>query len=137
MNLNPLGINPGAIVGAIVALPKAILDMSDNVARLLLNDFYQGLGPTSDQTIRRERQGDVVRAVLERVTGGSHDAVTLGRALGDAAAEKDLRRAMTEGGTNGSSPGASSIIQLRKSFCLEVSANARCSEARAQVFRRW
>jgi hypothetical protein len=34
MNLNPLGINPGAIVNAIVALPKAILEMSENVARL-------------------------------------------------------------------------------------------------------
>lgn len=64
---------------------------ADNVARLLLNDFYQGLGPTSDQTIRRERQGDVVRAVLERVTAGSHDAVTLGRALGDSAAGGHLR----------------------------------------------
>jgi hypothetical protein len=64
---------------------------ADNVARLVLNDFYQGLGPTSDQTIRRERQGDVVRAVLERVTGGSHDAVTLGRALGGAAGGGHLR----------------------------------------------
>lgn len=64
---------------------------ADNVARLLLNDFYQGLGPTSDQTIRRERQGDVVRAVLERVTGGSHDAVTLGRGLGEAAGGGHLR----------------------------------------------
>jgi hypothetical protein len=34
MNLNPLGINPGAIVGAIAALPRAILDMSENVSRL-------------------------------------------------------------------------------------------------------
>ena len=64
---------------------------ADNVARLLLNDFYQGLGPSTDQTIRRERQGDVVRAVLERVTGGAHDAVTLGRTLGEAAAGGHLR----------------------------------------------
>ena len=78
-------VGPVAIDG--VAEPVT----ADNVARLLLNDFYQGLGPTSDQTIRRERQGDVVRAVLERVTGGSHDAVTLGRALGDAAAGGHLR----------------------------------------------
>jgi hypothetical protein len=34
MNLNPLGINPAAIVNAIVALPKAIIEMSENVARL-------------------------------------------------------------------------------------------------------
>ncbi|HWI03729.1 MAG TPA: DUF4012 domain-containing protein, partial [Acidimicrobiales bacterium] len=53
-----------------------------NVGRLLLHDFYQGLGPTSDQTLRRERQGDVVRAVMERLTGGAHDAVAVGRALG-------------------------------------------------------
>jgi hypothetical protein len=62
-----------------------------NVGRLLLNDFYQGLGPTSDQTLRRERQGDVVKAVMDRVTGESHDAVSLGRALGDAASGGHLR----------------------------------------------
>jgi hypothetical protein len=74
---------------------------ADNVARLLLNDFYQGLGPTSDQTIRRERQGDVVRAVLERVTGGSHDAVTLGRGLGEAAAGGHLRLWSADAGEEG------------------------------------
>lgn len=62
-----------------------------NVGRLLLHDFYQGLGPTSDQSLRRERQGDVVRAVMDRITGQSHDAVALGRALGDAAAGGHLR----------------------------------------------
>jgi len=64
---------------------------ADNVSRLLLNDFYQGLGPTSDQTIRRERQGDVVKALVDRITEGAHDAVALGRALGDAAAGGHLR----------------------------------------------
>ncbi|MGI8809033.1 MAG: DUF4012 domain-containing protein, partial [Acidimicrobiales bacterium] len=64
---------------------------ADNVARLLLNDFYQGLGPTSDQTLRRERQGDVVRAVVDRIASGSRDAVALGRALGDAAQGGHLR----------------------------------------------
>ncbi len=59
---------------------------ANNVARLLLNDFYQGLAPTSDQTLRRERQGDVVKAVIERMTSGSRDAVTLGRTMGDVAA---------------------------------------------------
>ena len=62
-----------------------------NVGRLLLNDFYQGLGPTSDQTLRRERQGDVVKAVMDRITGRSQDAVALGRALGDAASGGHLR----------------------------------------------
>ena len=78
-------VGPVAIEG--VAEPVT----ADNVGRLLLNDFYQGLGPSSDQTVRRERQGDVVRAVLERVTGGDHDAVTLGRALGTAAGGGHLR----------------------------------------------
>jgi hypothetical protein len=63
----------------------------DNVARLLLHDFYKGLGPHSDQTLRRERQSDVVRAVMDRLIGGARDAVTLGRALGDAAAGGHLR----------------------------------------------
>jgi hypothetical protein len=64
---------------------------ADNVARLLLHDFYQGLGPTSDQTIRRERQGEVVKAVIDRLSTGSVDAVVLGRALGDAAKGGHLR----------------------------------------------
>ena len=64
---------------------------ADNVGRMLLNDFYQGLGPTSDQTIRRERQGDVVRAVMDRLTSGTHDAVAVGRSLGDAASGGHLR----------------------------------------------
>ena len=58
---------------------------AENVGRLLLNDFYQGLGPTADQSARRERQGDVVQAVVGRLTTGATDAVALGRALGDAA----------------------------------------------------
>ncbi len=58
---------------------------ADNVGRLLLHDFYQGLAPGSDQSVRRERQGDVVEAVVDRITSGARDAVALGRALGDAA----------------------------------------------------
>jgi len=64
---------------------------ADNVSRLLLNDFYQGLGPTSDQTLRRERQGEVVKAIIDRLTTGIRDTVTLGRALGDAAQGGHLR----------------------------------------------
>ncbi len=64
---------------------------ADNVGRLLLHDFYQGLGPHSDQTLRRERQADVVRALMDRLIDGARDAVTLGRALGDAAAGGHLR----------------------------------------------
>jgi hypothetical protein len=64
---------------------------AENVGRLLLHDFYQGLGPTSDQALRRERQGDVVKAVMDRLTGQPHDAVTVGRALGEAAAGGHLR----------------------------------------------
>jgi hypothetical protein len=62
-----------------------------NVGRLLLNDFYQGLGPTTDQTLRRERQGEVVKAIIDRLTTGSQDMVTLGRELGDAARGGHLR----------------------------------------------
>lgn len=63
----------------------------DNIGRLLLHDFYQGLAPTSDTTIRRERLGEVVSAMVARLTEGSHDAVALGRELGDAAAGGHLR----------------------------------------------
>lgn len=64
---------------------------ANNVGRLLLHDFYQGLGPASDNVLRRERLGEVVKAVVDRVTTGSRDAVALGRALGDAAAGGHLR----------------------------------------------
>lgn len=64
---------------------------ADNVGRLLLHDFYEGLGPTSDATLRRERQADVVGAVVARLTSGSHDAVALGRELGEAAAGGHMR----------------------------------------------
>ena len=78
-------------VGAVAIEGVAEPVTADNVGRLLLNDFYQGLGPTSDQTLRRERQGDVVKAVVDRISSGSRDAVALGRALGDAARGGHLR----------------------------------------------
>jgi len=78
-------------VGAVSIEGVAEPVTADNVGRLLLNDFYQGLGPTSDQSVRRERQGDVVKAVVDRITSGSRDAVSLGRALGDAARGGHLR----------------------------------------------
>ena len=56
-----------------------------NAGRVLLHDLYRDLGPSSDQTIRKERLGDVLRAVIERLTTGERDAVSLGRELGNAA----------------------------------------------------
>lgn len=78
-------VGPVSIDGAAEAVTAG------NVGRLLLNDFYQGLGPTSDQTLRRERQADVVKAVMDRLTGQAQDAVAVGRALGDAASGGHLR----------------------------------------------
>ena len=65
-------------------VPEAI--SADNVGRVLLHDLYEGLSPTSDQGPRRERLADVTGVVIERLTGGAHDAVGLGRELGEAAA---------------------------------------------------
>ena len=78
-------VGPVAVEG--VAEPVT----ADNVGRLLLHDFYEGLGPTSDQTLRRERQGEVVKAVVDRLTSGARDGVTLGRELGHAARGGHLR----------------------------------------------
>ena len=64
---------------------------SANAGRILLHDLYQGLGPTNDQTIRKERLGDVLRAVTDRLTSGTRDAVALGRELGTAAQGGHLR----------------------------------------------
>jgi len=62
-----------------------------NLGRILLHDLYQGLGPNSDTSVKGERQGDVVTALVSRLTTGSHDAVALGKELGDAAAGGHLR----------------------------------------------
>jgi len=64
---------------------------ADNAGRVLLHDFYEGLGPTSDQSARKERLGDVLRVVGERLTTGTRDAVGLGRELGQAAKGGHLR----------------------------------------------
>ncbi len=78
-------IGPVSIDGVV----EPITDL--NLGRLLLHDFYEGLGPTSDQTLRRERHGEVVRAVVDRLTNGTQDVVSLGRALGTAAGGGHLR----------------------------------------------
>jgi hypothetical protein len=62
-----------------------------NVARLLRHDFYDGLLPSSDQTVRKEREGDVIDAMVKRLTTGGQDAVSLGRQMGTAAAGGHLR----------------------------------------------
>jgi hypothetical protein len=62
-----------------------------NVGRLLLHDFYDGLLPSSDQTVRKEREGDVIDAMVKRLTTGGQDAVSLGRQMGIAAAGGHLR----------------------------------------------
>jgi len=64
---------------------------AQNVGRVLLNDLYQGVPFAGDQSGRREKLGDVTRAVIERLTTGSTDAVGLGRELGDAAKGLHLR----------------------------------------------
>lgn len=64
---------------------------AENIGRVLLHDLYQGVPFSGDQTGRRERLGDVTRAVIERLTTGAVDAVALGRELGDAAKGLHLR----------------------------------------------
>lgn len=92
-----IGLDVPALAGFLRIIgPVAIEGVSepigaDNVGRVLLNDLYAGLGPTSDQTVRRERQGEVVRAVIDRLTTGSRDVIGLGRELGRAAAGGHLR----------------------------------------------
>ncbi|HEX2272394.1 MAG TPA: DUF4012 domain-containing protein [Acidimicrobiales bacterium] len=78
-------VGPVAIAG--VAEPIG----DHNVGRILLHDLYQGLGPRSEHDPRRERQGDITEAVIDRLTSGSHDAVAVGRELGEAARRGHLR----------------------------------------------
>jgi hypothetical protein len=79
------------VVGPVSIEGRADPITSANVATVLLHDFYEGLGPTSDQTARRERLGDVLKVVGDRLTGGSTDAVGVGRQLGQAAKGGHLR----------------------------------------------
>lgn len=92
-----IGIDVPGLGALLRALGPVTLDSvaepitADNIGRLLLHDFYEGLGPTSDTTVRRERLGDVVSGVVAQLTTGTHDAVALGRELGEAAAGGHLR----------------------------------------------
>src|SRR5581483_5178095 len=64
---------------------------AENAARILLNDLYVRSPASSDQSLRREREADVVAATIAKLTTGSHDAIGLGRELGAAAAGGHLR----------------------------------------------
>jgi hypothetical protein len=92
-----IGMDVPALAGLLRALGPVTIDSvaepisADSVGRMLLHDFYVGLAVTSDAQVRRERLGDVVAAVVARLTSGSHDAIGVGRELGDAAAGGHLR----------------------------------------------
>ena len=73
------------VVGPVTLDGSAEPITADNVGRILLSDFYAGLGVNSDQTARKERLGDVLSLVSDRLTSGTRDAVALGRELGQAA----------------------------------------------------
>lgn len=61
-----------------------------NAARVLLHDLYEAVLVTG-QAARYECLGEVTAAVFDRIVGGDHDAVALGRALAKAAAGGHLR----------------------------------------------
>jgi hypothetical protein len=63
---------------------------SANAVRILLHDQYEGVPPGTDPG-RRERLAELTRAVMARLTGGAHDAVALGRIIGEAAAARHVR----------------------------------------------
>jgi hypothetical protein len=79
------------VVGPVTIEGRADPITADNVGQVLLHDFYEGLGPTSDQTARKERLGDVLKVVGDRLSTGTQDAVSFGRELGQAAKGGHLR----------------------------------------------
>ncbi len=79
------------VVGPVATPGHAELVSADNVGQILLHDQYEGVAVDAPQSARRERLGDVTRGVIDRLTGGSFDAVALGRELGDAAQGGHLR----------------------------------------------
>jgi hypothetical protein len=78
------------VVGPVQVADIAEPVTADNVGRIVLHDVYQGLTPGTDP-LRRERLGELTRAVIDRLTSGSHDAVALGRELGNGAGGGHLR----------------------------------------------
>ncbi len=58
---------------------------AENASRLLLHDFYEGLSPDDDQSARRERLGDVLQSVIDKLVTGTRDGVSFGLALGESA----------------------------------------------------
>lgn len=86
-----IAVDVPAIAGLLRAVgPVSIPEVpepvtADNVGSVLLHDLYEGLAPGSDQSQRREVLSDVVAAVVQNVTHGSRDAVSLGREFGNAA----------------------------------------------------
>jgi len=79
------------VVGPVVTPGASVPVSAENAAQVLLHDQYDGLPANADSTNRRERLGEVTRGVIDRITGGSFDAVALGRELGDAAQGGHLR----------------------------------------------
>ena len=79
------------VVGPIAVPGIAEPVSADNAGQMLLHDLYEGLAPGSDQSGRRELLSQVVEALIERLRQGDHDAVALGRELGEAAAGGHLR----------------------------------------------
>jgi hypothetical protein len=64
---------------------------SENLARIVLHDLYQGLSPGDDAVARRGQLSEVTRVVVERLTGGAGDIVGLASELGKVAAGGHLR----------------------------------------------
>ena len=79
------------VVGAVTVPGIAEPVDAQNIGRVLLHDLYEGVPYSGDQSGRRERLGDVTRAVINRLTTGSSDAIALGRELGEAAKGLHLR----------------------------------------------
>jgi hypothetical protein len=79
------------VVGPVTVPSVATPVDAQNVGTVLLHDLYQGVPYSGDQSGRRERLGDVTRALIDRLTTGSRDAVALGRELGDASRGLHLR----------------------------------------------
>jgi hypothetical protein len=63
---------------------------ADNLARIVLHDFYQSV-PRGAQSVRHQQLSDVAAAIIARMVDGQHDLLTLGRQLNAAAAGGHLR----------------------------------------------
>jgi hypothetical protein len=74
-----------SVIGSVKVVGISEQIDATSAGRILLNDLYIENPDPTDQERRKDRLGEVAGVIIEKLTSGSHDAIALGRELGEAA----------------------------------------------------